>query len=74
MDDIIITGDNTLEIAHLKEKLKAAFEVKDLGELKYLLGIEVARSKEGICISQRKYMIDLLKKLVSLDANLLVLP
>ena len=34
MDDIIITGDNTLEIEHLKGKLGATFEVKDLGELK----------------------------------------
>ena len=62
MGDIIIIGDNTLEIEHLKGKLRAAFEVKDLGGLKYFLEMEVARSKEGICISQRKYTIDLLKE------------
>ena len=38
------------------------FEIKDLGNLKYFLGREVARSREGIFVSQRKYTIDLLKE------------
>ena len=63
VDDIIISGDSILEIENLKEQLRTAFEVKYLGELRYFLGMEVARSKEGIFISQRKYMIDLLKEI-----------
>ena len=38
------------------------FEIKDLGNLTHFLGMEVARSKEGIFVSQRKYTIDLLKE------------
>ncbi|XP_052199622.1 retrovirus-related Pol polyprotein from transposon RE1 isoform X2 [Diospyros lotus] len=61
VDDIIVTGDDTNEIATLKQRLKEEFVVKDLGNMKYFLGMEVARSKEGIVISQRKYTLDLQK-------------
>jgi hypothetical protein len=39
VDDIIITGDDQEEIKRLKECLSNEFEVKDLGNLKYFLGI-----------------------------------
>ena len=60
VDDIIITLDDKEEIARLKECLGKAFEVKDLGRLKYFLGIEVARSAKGIVLSWWKYTLDLL--------------
>ena len=57
---INVTGDDLEQMAKLKKDLAKEFEIKDLGSLKYFLGIEVARSKHGIFISQRKYVLDLL--------------
>jgi len=55
VDDIIITGSDKDGIKATKNFLKSMFEIKDLGEMKYFLGIELCRSKEGLFISQRKY-------------------
>jgi hypothetical protein len=60
VDDIIITGDDAFEVERLKENLRKEFEIKDLGQLRYFLGIEVVRSSRGIMLSQRKYVLDLL--------------
>ena len=62
VDDIIITGSDKEGISLTKTFLKAAFDIKDLGELKYFLGIEMCRSKEGLFMSQRKYTLDILKE------------
>ncbi|RVW42190.1 Retrovirus-related Pol polyprotein from transposon RE1 [Vitis vinifera] len=47
----------------LQNYLFREFEMKDLGHLKYFLGIEVSRSSEGIFLSQRKYALDLLQEI-----------
>ncbi|CAN1337340.1 Retrovirus-related Pol polyprotein from transposon TNT 1-94 [Linum perenne] len=60
VDDIIITGDDVEEITSLKSRLAREFEIKDLGHLTYFLGMEVSRSNQGIVLSQRKYILDLL--------------
>ena len=62
VDDIIVTGNNINEIKKIKSLLKEKFDIKDLGFLKYFLGIEVAYSKQGLFISQRKYVLDLLEE------------
>ncbi|KAB2635595.1 reticuline oxidase-like protein [Pyrus ussuriensis x Pyrus communis] len=62
VDDMIITGDDCDEISRLQKNLAAEFEMKNLGDLKYFLGVEVARSSKGIFLSQRKYVLDLLKE------------
>ncbi|CAN6708410.1 unnamed protein product [Malus baccata var. baccata] len=60
MDDLIITGDNVNEINALKCSLHQQFSIKDLGVLKYFLGIEMATSSNGLFLNQRKYVVDLL--------------
>ncbi|RVX07414.1 Retrovirus-related Pol polyprotein from transposon RE1 [Vitis vinifera] len=48
VDDIILSGNDMEELQNLKKYLSEEFEVKDLGNLKYFLGMEVARSRKGI--------------------------
>lgn len=49
--------------------MKKDFEIKDLGVLKYFLGIKVDRSNKGSVITQRKYTLDLLKEIGKLHAK-----
>lgn len=60
MDDTIAIGDDQCEVNNLKGFLGNEFEIKDL-VLRYFLGIEVARSKDGIFLSQC-YALDLLQE------------
>ena len=62
VDDIVITSSDTLGISSLKAFRNFHFQTKDLGLLKYFLGIEVMRSKKGILLTQGKYILDLLKE------------
>ncbi|KAL6328824.1 hypothetical protein AAG906_003841 [Vitis piasezkii] len=55
VDDILITGNDVNAIVALKQFLHSHFRIKDLGDLKYFLGIEVSRSKKGISISTKIY-------------------
>jgi transposase InsO family protein len=69
VDDMIITGNDKEGIKELEEKLFKEFEMKSLGGLKYFLGIEVTRNREGIYLSQRKYILDLLSETGMLDCK-----
>jgi hypothetical protein len=62
VDDLIVGGDNEKEIEHVKCLLKQKFDMKDLGELKFFLGIEVIKTLEGIWLLQRQYALDMLSK------------
>ena len=54
VDDILLTGNDEPYITYLKGMLDTRFKLKDLGPVQYFLGIEVARSKIGIALNQRK--------------------
>ena len=62
VNDIVITGSDSKGISSLKSFLQSQFHTKDLGMLRYFLGIEVMRSKHGIFLSQRKYVLDILSE------------
>ncbi|KAJ9553092.1 hypothetical protein OSB04_017137 [Centaurea solstitialis] len=69
VDDMIITGNDEEEMSKIKTNLFTEFEMKDLGRLKYFLGIEVLRSKQGIFICQKKYILDLLAETGMIDCK-----
>ncbi|MCO5606631.1 hypothetical protein L7F22_060819 [Adiantum nelumboides] len=61
VNDLILTGSNDAMVEDVQSKLSKEFEMKDLGELHYILGIEVSRLKKGdIFISQQKYLHSIL--------------
>ncbi|GJU68849.1 ribonuclease H-like domain-containing protein [Tanacetum coccineum] len=62
VDDIMITRNNGHEIDKFKRFLSSKFKIKDLGLLKYFLGIEVLEIENGLCLSQRKYCLELLSE------------
>ena len=62
VDDIVITENDATKIVQLKEHLFNHSQTKDLGYLKYFLGVEVAQSGDGVVISQRKYALDILEE------------
>ncbi|KAL5581999.1 hypothetical protein UlMin_014441 [Ulmus minor] len=69
VDDMIITGNDDKSITAVKDFLGSRFKLKDLGPLKYFLGVEVARSKTEISINQRKYTLDIFKEAGLLGAK-----
>ena len=61
VDDIAIASNNDTELIALKLALATAFKIKDLGPMRFFLGLEIARSSSGIYVCQRKYTLDLLE-------------
>ncbi|XP_024626656.1 uncharacterized protein [Medicago truncatula] len=74
VDDIILAGNSLDEFTFIKNILHNSFKIKDLGQLKYFLGLEVAHSKLGISLCQRKYGLDLLSDTGLLDSKPVATP
>ncbi|XP_019091080.1 PREDICTED: uncharacterized protein LOC109128695 [Camelina sativa] len=61
VDDILIATTDATMAYHLRDQLSSVFQLRDLGPPKYFLGIEIARNDERFCLTQRKYVLDLLE-------------
>jgi hypothetical protein len=70
VDDMIITGDDSIGIEELKKFLCQHFEMKDLGPLSYFLGLEVLSSSDGMFLSQAKYASDLVSRACLTDCKI----
>jgi hypothetical protein len=62
VDDLIYTGDDKGMMVEFKKSMMEAFDMTDLGKMRFFLGIEILQKPEGTFICQRKYATDILKK------------
>ena len=71
VDDLILAARNEKQLNQVKEKLSSKFDIKDLGEFKYFLGMKVEQNKEtkSIWIGQPAYTENLLKRLGMQDSK-----
>ena len=74
VDDIIVVGPNADMVHKVQLQLQSLFKLKVLGDLKYFLGLEIACSSKGICLSQRKYTLTLLEDIGFIDSKPASLP
>jgi hypothetical protein len=67
VDDVAIVSNDPQVVSSFITLLNDRFKLKDLGPLKYFLGLEIARFADGISFCQRKYAHEILE-----NARLLV--
>ena len=71
VDDIFIAGNHVESICEVKDFLKSQFEMKDLGEASYVLGIQIIRDRKSIILqlSQEQYIDKILKRFYMDSSN-----
>jgi hypothetical protein len=69
VDDLVITGVDSVDIRKFKEEMSAAFKMSDLGILRYCLGIEVNQTLDGITLSQGAYAQKILERAGMAECN-----
>ena len=76
VDDLIIFGKDMSTIDELKQQLRSEFEMKDLGDLKYFLGVHVTRNRQNrqLTIDQTTYIQMLLEKFDMQNCNAVSTP
>ncbi|XP_021738225.1 uncharacterized protein LOC110704725 [Chenopodium quinoa] len=75
VNDLIISGNNSAAlIITVKKYLSEYFHIKDLGVLKYFLGIDVTRNEEGIFLCRRKYTLDIISETSLLGGKPTIFP
>ncbi|KAL8152032.1 hypothetical protein V2J09_021840 [Rumex salicifolius] len=59
IDDLLLTGDDLIVIEEVKTALHSAFTIKDIGLIRYFLGLEVSRTSAGIMLNYTRVIIDI---------------
>ncbi|OMP01767.1 Integrase, catalytic core [Corchorus capsularis] len=74
VDDIIITGSDLQFVKKFVSDLSTQFSLKELLPLHYFLGIKTMSVKDGLFLSQRKYIVDLLQSTNMIDSKAVTTP
>ncbi|CAM9467817.1 unnamed protein product, partial [Phaeothamnion confervicola] len=71
VDDLLLASNSQRALLSLKTNISRRFKMKDLGELRYLLGMEVARNKRHgtVTVTQRRYIHEMLERYELEDAR-----
>lgn len=62
MDDLLVTENNIALIKEFKKEMMKVFEMTDLGEMTYFLGMEIEQTQNGVFVCQKKYMKENVKR------------
>jgi histone deacetylase 1/2 len=62
VDDILLTGSSSSQITKLIAHLSAVFHMKNLGDIHYFLGLQIARDESTFTVTQTRYLLSLLQK------------
>lgn len=62
VDDLLVTGGIDVMLTNFKDKIRSMFEMSNLGEMSYLLGMEVSQTQQGIFISQKAFASKILNR------------
>eukprot|EP00253_Pinus_taeda_P008433 PITA_08433 len=73
VDDLFLTGSSKL-IKGCKENLAIEFDMKDLGQMHYFVGLEVWQQKGEIFLGQGRYTIKILKRFRMQDCRPMATP
>lgn len=74
VDDVIYMSSSIALMMNFSDEIKNAFEMSDMNNVSYFLGLEVKQHELGIHISQRKYVEDLLKSYNLLQCKTVSVP
>ncbi|CAH9143716.1 unnamed protein product [Cuscuta epithymum] len=69
VDDLLVTSSSFEQIEIFKGQMEREFEMTDLGQLAYFLGMEFCFLADGVFIHQKKYIADVLKKYHMIECN-----
>ena len=62
VDDIIFGCTIDSSVQWFSNAMQSKFEMSMIGELSYFLGLQITQSSEGLFISQKKYVKEMLKR------------